>query len=107
MANIPWETLRAETITTPEQEAAIARIRQIADLEQRLYDLRQALGVSQTELARRLEVSQANVSRIEHEHDLKLSTLRGYIAALGGELELHAVFPDGNDVVLAGPRAVA
>jgi predicted transcriptional regulator len=104
MANISWEQLRAETIT-PEDEVEIARLRELMDLEQRLHDLRQRLGITQTELARRLDVSQANVSRIEHEQDLKLSTLRSYIAALGGELELHAVFPDGNDVVLAGPRA--
>jgi hypothetical protein len=38
--------------------------------------------------------SQTNVSRVEHERDIYLSTLRGYIEALGGHLELVAVFPD-------------
>ncbi|HEX5165267.1 MAG TPA: hypothetical protein VFV93_07725 [Thermomicrobiales bacterium] len=46
------------------------------------------------EVAETLEVSQANISRIEHEDDLYLSTLSGYVAALGGRLELRAVFPD-------------
>jgi hypothetical protein len=41
-----------------------------------------------------LEMTQANVSRIEHEDDIYLSTLRRYVEALGGQLEVHAVFPD-------------
>jgi DNA-binding XRE family transcriptional regulator len=105
MANISWDELRAQTITTPEAEARMARLGAIMELEERLYALRERQGVTQTELARRLEVSQANVSRIEHETDLKLSTLRGYVEALGGELELHAVFPDGEDFVIAGRHA--
>jgi len=39
-------------------------------------------------------VSQANISRIEHEDDLYLSTIRSYIEALGGELQMKAVFED-------------
>jgi hypothetical protein len=37
---------------------------------------------------------QPNISRIEHEEDIYLSTLREYVAALGGELEINVVFPD-------------
>ena len=59
-----------------------------------LAELRATRGLTQQDVARTLDVSQANVSRIEHEEDLYLSTLRSYIAALGGELELSAVFPD-------------
>jgi transcriptional regulator with XRE-family HTH domain len=57
--------------------------------------VREKRGASQAEVASALEVTQANVSRIEHEEDVYLSTLRGYIEALGGKLELSAVFPDG------------
>jgi hypothetical protein len=60
-----------------------------------LADLRELKGATQRQVALDLGVSQANVSRIEHEEDLYLSTLRGYVAALGGTLELRAVFPDG------------
>ncbi len=42
-----------------------------------------------------LGVTQANISRIEHEEDLYLSTLRSYVEALGGRLEVNAVFADG------------
>lgn len=46
--------------------------------------------------------NQANVSRIEHEEDLYLSTLRAYVAALSGELELRAVFPERTVTLAAG-----
>jgi len=45
-------------------------------------------------VASKFSVSQANISRIEHEEDLYLSTLREYVEALGGELQLKAVFED-------------
>jgi hypothetical protein len=47
-------------------------------------------------MAEILGVTQVNISRIEHEEDLYLSTLRSHVAALGGELEVNAVFPDGK-----------
>jgi hypothetical protein len=48
------------------------------------------------QLAAALGVSQAQVSRIENQTDLYLSTLRSYVEAMGGELQLRAVFPDGQ-----------
>jgi DNA-binding XRE family transcriptional regulator len=59
-----------------------------------LARLRESRNVTQRQMARALDVSQANVSRIEHEEDLYLSTLRGYVHALGGHLEVNAVFPE-------------
>lgn len=47
--------------------------------------------------------SSPTVSRIEREEDVYLSTLRRYVAALGGELEINAVFPD-RTVSLVAPR---
>lgn len=67
-------------------------------------ELRSKLGVTQVEMARQMEVTQANISRIEHEEDLYLSTLRAYVEALGGELQLRAVFPD-RTVQLVDPRS--
>ncbi len=63
---------------------------------QRLAKLRSQRNLTQQDVANSLNVSQANISRIEHEDDLYLSTLRAYIEALGGELELSARFPDGE-----------
>jgi transcriptional regulator with XRE-family HTH domain len=70
-----------------------------------LTDLRESLGVTQAQLAGSLGVSQPNISKIERNDDLYLSTLGGYVAALGGRLEVRAVFPDHpeHDVSIALP----
>ena len=58
-----------------------------------------ARALTQAQLAKALNVSQAQVSRIEHQADLYLSTLESYIAAMGGSLELVAVFDDTRVVL--------
>ena len=58
-----------------------------------LTKLREAAAVTQTELAQRLGKRQPAISRLERQDDALISTLREYIAALGGELELRARFP--------------
>jgi DNA-binding Xre family transcriptional regulator len=67
--------------------------RAIADA-QSLADIRTSRGITQRDVAQAMNVSQANVSRIEHQEDIYLSTLRDYVSALGGNLELTAVFPE-------------
>ncbi len=57
-----------------------------------LYEIRETLNVTQEELALKLETKQANVSRTERRKDMKLSTLKRYIEALGGELDIIARF---------------
>jgi DNA-binding XRE family transcriptional regulator len=59
-----------------------------------LAELRQALDLTQTQLAETLEVTQRGVSHIEREPNPRLATLAGYVRALGGRLELRAVFDD-------------
>jgi transcriptional regulator with XRE-family HTH domain len=65
-------------------------------------ELRQSLKLTQAQIAQRLQIDQGNVSRIEQRTDLMLSTLRKYIEALGGELQLVARFPDDQVITLAG-----
>jgi DNA-binding XRE family transcriptional regulator len=69
-----------------------------------LAKLRARQDITQREMAEVLGVTQANISRIEHEEDLYLSTLRGYLAALGAELEVNAVFPDGKVALVPAER---
>jgi len=57
-----------------------------------LGELRRNLGITQTELASRLRISQSDLSKLERRVDWRLSTLRRYIAALGGDLRLTAIF---------------
>lgn len=60
-----------------------------------LRELRRELDLTQVQLAERLEVTQENVSQIERgTTDVRVSTLRRYVEALGGRLELRATFPD-------------
>jgi DNA-binding XRE family transcriptional regulator len=60
-----------------------------------LAEVRRELDLTQVMVADRLEVSQANVSQLERgEADVRLSTLGRYVEALGGRLEVRAVFPD-------------
>jgi len=76
-----------------EQPAAVAPYADGLSIEElSLRDLRKALGLTQTELGRRLHKGQEVVSRIEQRQDLLLSTLRSYVRSLGGELELICRF---------------
>lgn len=66
-----------------------------------LRDLRKALGRTQVEVARRLRISQVTLSDTERRGDVMLSTLRKYVGALGGKLELVARFPDRTAIRIA------
>lgn len=90
----PFSELAAIAAADPERAARIDAYKRAIGDALALADLRDERGVTQNEVAARLDVSQANVSRIEHEEDVYLSTLRRYVTALGGELEINAVFPD-------------
>ncbi len=61
-----------------------------------LAELREALKMTQATLAEALDVEQGSVSKMERRTDMYLSTLRRYIEAMGGTLEIVAHFPDGN-----------
>src|ERR1035438_4180682 len=65
-----------------------------------LDELRGARQLTQTDLAEMLDVPQSSISRIEQRADMYLSTLRNYIHAVGGELRVQAIFPDGATVVI-------
>jgi transcriptional regulator with XRE-family HTH domain len=90
-----WAEIKNETMSKAEQRhaAELAR-RELARME--LAELREALQVSQEELADRLKVTQAAISRLERRPNLLLESLVNYIRALGGRLELHAVLPNGT-----------
>jgi DNA-binding XRE family transcriptional regulator len=65
-----------------------------------LKDLRQAMQKTQADLAAALHIGQDSVSRLEKRSDILLSTLRGYVEAMGGKLELVAHFPNRPPVVI-------
>ena len=77
-----------------------AKVEQRAGELATLKDLRVAVAHTQQDLATSLGVGQDTISRIERRSDLLLSTLRGYVQAMGGELELVARFPNRPPVLL-------
>ena len=60
-----------------------------------LEQLRSARSLTQTNMAHLLGVNQSAISKIEKRTDMYLSTLRSYVEAMGGSLEIQAIFPDG------------
>lgn len=71
-----------------------ARAEELIAEEASLQDLRKAFGLTQVTMAKKLKVGQDTVSRVEKRTDMLLSTLSGYVEAMGGELNLVAEFPD-------------
>ena len=63
--------------------------------EMPLAEVRRARELTQQQIARNLEVNQAWVSKVERQMDMYVSTLRSYIEAMGGELDIIARFHDG------------
>ncbi|WP_329005885.1 helix-turn-helix domain-containing protein [Kribbella sp. NBC_00709] len=93
------QEVRDEFIKTPQDEAEVAGFKHEALAEvraHRLADVRQQYGLTQNDLADRLHITQTAVSKIER-GDLarsELSTIRKYVEALGGKLEIIADFGD-------------
>lgn len=87
----------------PKHARALAAAREaLADADREyamgLGALRQALGLTQVELAKRLEVTQGNVAQIEKRGDLLVSTLASYLHAIGGEVRIVVQFPGGHAI---------
>ncbi len=85
-----WDDLKKEKLA-PEKLAAIEKKAKEMSFEMELRDLREAAGVTQVELAKEAEIAQSELSKIERRDDHLISTLRRYVRALGGDLEVVAV----------------
>lgn len=78
----------------PDEQAAIdARYLDMKQEVEGLRELRQIAGKAQAEIASALNIKQPSVSQIERQTDMYLSTLRSYVEAVGGELELTVKLP--------------
>ncbi len=88
------EVLAAQT---PEARARIEEKTAQLLLETHLYALREALSVSQTEMARQMGIAQPSGAAIEQRgNEMKISTLKRYVEALGGTVRLDVELPDGQ-----------
>ncbi|MFN7995578.1 MAG: helix-turn-helix transcriptional regulator [Bryobacteraceae bacterium] len=82
-----------QTMPVARQQKIASRVQQsLAAMP--LEEVRKARQMTQAKLADALGVNQGEVSKIEHRTDIYLSTLASYVEALGGKLEIRAVFPD-------------
>ncbi len=89
-----WDDLKHKS--SPERRAEIDR-EAIAELDRIGFAaLRKARRQTQVEVAQTLGIDQASVSALENRTDLLLSTLTKYIRALGGDVEIRAVFPEAT-----------
>ena len=86
------ELLRTRTHTLPTRDVLLG-------------DLRAMIGMTQEQLAQRLGVRQAAVSRLERRGDITLSSLQRFVAALGAELEIRVRTSTGERVRLFTPEA--
>jgi DNA-binding XRE family transcriptional regulator len=94
-----------ELAQRPDIAAGVAQVRADMAEADRTYAmglaaLRQAAELTQVELARRMGVTQAAISRIEQPHDLLLSTLNSYLGAIGGRASVIVTFADGHEAIL-------
>jgi transcriptional regulator with XRE-family HTH domain len=79
---------------SPERRERIEATKAFLREDMELAELRQALSLTQATLAQALGIKQAEISKIENRADVFVSTLRRFIQAMGGDLEMRAVFPD-------------
>jgi DNA-binding transcriptional regulator YiaG len=89
----------------PDIAAEVAQVRAGMAEADRTYAmglaaLRQAAQLTQVELAERMGVTQAAISRLEQPHDLLLSTLNSYLNAIGGHASMIVRFADGHEAIL-------
>jgi len=85
-----WKEIRAMKFT-PDQLQQIDDAVEQELLEMDLRALREAVGLTQDELAQRIAMTQSQLSKLERREDHRLSTLSRYVTALGGQLEIVAV----------------
>jgi len=91
----PYKLLR-QKMSKKSREASAEKTKKMLKEIMALKELRNAMHLSQEKLAATLSVDQANISQIEKRTDMFISTLRSYIEAMGGELDIIARFPEGE-----------
>ena len=88
-----WDDIRRKKLSA-EQIEENARLVEQEIVEMNLRALRELTGKTQVEVAKAAEMTQPEASRAERREDHLISTLKRYVEALGGELEVFAVFDD-------------
>jgi len=90
----PFKALERKMSPAARARSEAKAKRLIAEMP--LHDIRAARQMTQEHLAKVLRVKQASVSRLERRADMYISTLRDFVRAMGGELDIVARFPEGE-----------
>ncbi len=96
-----WEIVRGERSLNEQRVATYVRL---MDAQERIAQARSRRGVSDSTIDEALAVSELDDSEAEPEDDLYLGSLGRYVAALGGHIEVQAVFPDETIPVRRDPE---
>ena len=104
--NMTTLTEKIDRLPEARRKKVEERARALIAEEMSLQDLRKARKWTQVRVAKELGINQENVSRIEKRSDLLLSTLSGYVEAMGGTLRLVVEFPDRPPIALTGIAAL-
>ena len=81
---------------SPERRVKIEQRKMELREDMALHELRKALGASQEALAAQHGVNQPAITKMEHRADIRISSLKRMIEAMGGSLEIKARFPQGD-----------
>jgi len=79
---------------TPEAEAKVEAEAERLEAEMNLAEIRRAMKLSQQDIGQMLQLTQGSVAKLERRADMYVGTLRRFIEAMGGELEIVARFND-------------
>jgi DNA-binding XRE family transcriptional regulator len=85
-----YNELHNRVVARSGAPARLTVLRDQTRVEMTLAELRRETGYTQADLAEKLGITQSAISQIERGDDVKLSTLRAIVEALGGEMELRA-----------------
>lgn len=95
-----------ELLERPDVSGALPGLRQERDQADLVYasglaEVRKMFDITQVELARAMGVSQSAITKMEHQHDMLLSTLSSYVGGLNGRVRLVVDFDDGREIEVA------
>lgn len=95
--SVPFSDITA-TLSPEKQEELKAKVAERVKAYRSLLEFRKELGLTQEVIAERMLITQESVSRLERRKDMHISTLKRYVEALGGQLEIHVRFDASKDL---------
>lgn len=107
---VKWSDIRAELVDRAGGEEAIAEARHRSQAYidgYRLAERRKAVKLTQTQVAERMGITKGRVSQIERGEVSTVETIARYVEALGGQLQITAVFGDDQYILRSAGTTAA